>query len=112
MIEVKLRPGVHGCIYWPLAVISLGVIPLAMKAGEKHFIARMDEDGLTTRGGKRIAWDEIERVQRTVGTVKGVRMSDELVVHTAKGRVSLPTWRAENAEEALVYFGAHSPVAP
>ncbi|WP_114952602.1 hypothetical protein [Sphingosinicella terrae] len=111
MLEVKLRPGVHGCIYWPLAVISLGLIPLAMKSAEKHFIARMDEEGLWTRGGRRIAWGEIERLERTVGKVQGIKMSDEVLVFTRQGRVSLPMWRMENMEEALVYFGAHSPVA-
>ena len=111
MVEVKLRPGVHGCIFWPLAIMSLGLIPLAMRMGEKHFIARMDDSGFETRGGTRVAWSEIEHVQRTVGKVQGMKMSDELLVFTAKGRASLPTWRIENGEEALAFFANHAPPA-
>ena len=109
MIEVRLRPGVPGCITIPLAIMTLGLVPLLMRRGERHFIARMDAEGFETRGGTRIAWNEVERVQRTVGKVQGMKMSDELVLHTGKGRASLPTWRAENAEEALAYLQHHLP---
>jgi hypothetical protein len=111
MVEVQLRPGVHGCVTLPLAVMSLGLVPLLMRLGERHFIARMDESGLETRGGTRIAWNEIERVQRTVGKVQGMKMSDELLVFSPKGRASLPVWRTENAEEALAFFLGHAPQA-
>ena len=90
MVEVKLRPGVHGCVTLPLAILSLGLIPLLMRKGEQHFIAHMDEQGFTTRGGLRVAWSEVERVQRTVGKVQGMKMSDELLVFSPKGRASLP----------------------
>jgi hypothetical protein len=109
MVEVELRPGVHGCVTLPLAIMTLGLVPLLMRMGEKHFIARMDEQGFETRGGLRVAWSEIERVQRTVGKVQGMKMSDELVVFTSKGRVSLPVWRTENAGEALAWFTSHAP---
>ena len=109
MVEVQLRPGVHGCIFWPLAILSLGLVPLAMRLGERHFIARMDEAGFETRGGTRFAWSDVERVQRTVGKVQGVQMSDELIVYTKRGRASLPSWRIVNGEDALSYFLAHAP---
>jgi len=109
MVEVRLRPGVPGCITISLAIMSLGLVPLLMRKGERHFIAQMDEEGFETRGGTRIAWSEVERVQRTVGKVQGMKMSDELVLYTGKGRVSLPTWRTENADEALTFFQAHAP---
>ena len=109
MVEVQLRPGVHGCIFWPLAILSFGLVPLAMRLGERHFIARMDEQGFETRGGARFAWSDVQRVQRTVGKVQGVQMSDELIVFTGKGRASLPSWRISNGEESLAYFLAHAP---
>jgi hypothetical protein len=109
MVEVRLRPGVPGCVTVPLAIMTLGLVPLLMRKGERHFIARMDEEGFETRGGTRIAWSEVERVQRTVGKVQGMKMSDELVLHTRKGRASLPTWRTVNADEALAYFQSHAP---
>ncbi len=38
-------------------------------------------------------------------------MSDELLVHTSAGRFSLPTWRIDNAGEALAYFAGKEPKA-
>ena len=37
MVEVQLRPGVHGCIFWPLAILSLGLVPLAVIPGMHAF---------------------------------------------------------------------------
>ena len=110
-MEVRLRPAVPGCVTVPLAILSLGLIPLMTRRAERHFIARMDDQGFETRGGRRIAWSEVERVQRTIGKVRGVELSDELLVYTSKGRFSLPTWRIDNAEEALAYLVSHEPRA-
>ena len=111
MIEVQLRPAVPGCVTIPLALLSLGLIPLMTRRAERHFIARMDDAGFETRGGKRIAWSEVERVQRAIGKVQGVEMSDELILFTPRGRASLPVWRMENAGEAVAYLVAHEPRA-
>lgn len=108
-MEVELKPGVPGCVFLPLAVISLGLVPLAMRLGERHFIARMDDDGFVTRGGTRIAWREVTGVQRVVGKVKGVALSDEFQLRTARGKASLPVWRARNGEEAMNYLLARLP---
>ena len=39
----------------------------------------------------------------------GATMSHELLLHTPHGRVSLPLWRAENADAARAYLMAHLP---
>jgi hypothetical protein len=36
-------------------------------------------------------------------------LSDEYLLQSPKGRVSLPTWRAENAQEAVDYLFQHLP---
>jgi hypothetical protein len=37
VIEVQLRPGVSGCVTVPLGCLTLGLVPLLMRQGEKHF---------------------------------------------------------------------------
>ena len=49
MIDVQLRPGVSGCVTVPLGCMTLGLFPLLRKMGERHFILRMDDDGVETR---------------------------------------------------------------
>ena len=108
-MEIDLRPPMHGCLLALVTVMTLGLYPLLRKMGEGHFIRRMDEAGFETPGGKRFAWSEVRRVQRMVGKVQGVALSDELILFTDRGRASLPAWRAANAEAAVDYLLRHAP---
>ena len=106
-MEVDLQPPMNGCLIALVTVLTFGLYPLLRNMGEKHFIRRMDEAGFETGGGVRVAWDEVRRVERTVGKVQGVALSDELVLHTDKGRASLPSWRAANAGQAEKFLLRH-----
>ena len=108
-MEIDLRPPMNGCLLALVTVLTLGLYPLLRRMGEGHFIRRMDETGFETRAGKRFAWNDVRRVQRTLGKVQGVALSDELVLFTDQGRASLPTWRAGNAEGAVDYLLRHAP---
>jgi hypothetical protein len=103
-MDVMLKPPFGGCLMVFVIVITLGTYPLLRRFGERHFIARMDDEGVETRGGKRVAWTDVTHVQRVVGKVQGVQMSDEYVVKSTRGRLSLPLWRTTNGAEALDYF--------
>jgi len=108
-MDVDFKPPMNGCLMALVTVLTLGLYPLLRRMGEQHFIRRMDEEGFETRGGARFAWSEVRRVQRTVGKVQGVALSDELILFTDRGRASLPTWRAANAEAAVDYLLRHAP---
>jgi hypothetical protein len=112
VIEVQLRPGVHGCVSVPLGCLTLGLMPLLVRQGEGHFIRRMDEAGIETRSGKRAAWSEVGRVQRVRSTMGGSgSLSNELLLFVPNGRISLPLWRTVNTEESLEYLMAHLPAS-
>jgi hypothetical protein len=108
-MEIDLKPPMHGCLLALVTVLTLGLYPLLRKMGEGHFIKRMDESGFETRAGKRFAWSEVRRIQRHVGKVRGVSLSDELILFTDRGRASLPTWRAGNPEAAAQYLLSRAP---
>ena len=109
MIEVSLKRQPAGCIYWPLTVMTLGVFPLLVAMGERHFIRRMDETGLVTRGGRLIAWNEVTSIVQWKGKVEGVELSNEYILKSPKGRASLPTWRTENGAAAKAFLFQHLP---
>ena len=109
MLEVRLRRQPHGCIYWPLTLMSFGLFALVKSLGERHFIRRMDETGVETRAGKRLAWNEFTSIQRVQATMGGGALSDEYLRTSPKGRISLPLWRTENAQEARDYAFRHLP---
>lgn len=103
-MEVKLRPPLHGCLIAILIVITWGIYPLLRRLGERHFIRRMDDQGVETRSGKCIAWSEFTHITRVVGTVVGAQLSNECILKSKNGNVSLPLWRVENADDALDYM--------
>jgi hypothetical protein len=110
MIEVRLRPGVPGCVTVPLAIMTLGLVPLADAQGA-NVISSL---GWTSKGSRPAAARTSPGARSSASSarwakVQGMKMSDELVLYTRKGRVSLPTWRTENADEALAFFQAHAP---
>src|SRR5262249_18813087 len=112
VIEVQLRPGVHGCVTVPLGCLTLGLVPLLTRQAEGHFIRRMDEAGVETANGKRYIWSEfgrIERVRSRMGSTSSGSLSDEYLIYAQKGRVSLPLWRTLNASEASDYLLSHLP---
>jgi hypothetical protein len=89
--------------------MSFGLVPLLISMGERHFIRHMDAAGVITRGGKHIAWNEFTGISRTKGTMEGIVLSDEYLLQSARGKVSLPAWRAENAKEAMDFLLRHLP---
>lgn len=93
-MEIVLRPAPMGCLRTGLGIMSLGLIPLLLRRQEGRFIRVMDDAGFETRGGKRITWAEVTAVERVQGRMNNAVLSDELVLRTRQGAVSLPLWRA------------------
>lgn len=107
--EVDLRPPFHGCLVAFATVFSLGLYPLFRHYAEGRFIRRMDDQGLETRAGKRVAWSELTSARRTAVSMHGVGLSDEVLLESKRGRVSLPLWRIDRAEEAFAFLSRRLP---
>jgi hypothetical protein len=108
-MEVGLRPPFGGCLMVGLAVMTLGLYPLLRRWMERRFIARMDDQGFETRGGERVSWGEVTRIEHRIGEVSGAKLSDEYLVSHPKGRSSLALWRAPDANAALDYMIQRAP---
>jgi hypothetical protein len=100
----------------PLGCLTLGLVPLLMRRNQGHFVRRMDEQGVETRSGKRIAWSEFTKITRVRGGsgMPGqgkptVVYSDEYLMESPRGRVSVPLWRTVNFEEVRQFTLSHVP---
>ena len=71
MIEVDLRAATPGCVRYPLGCMTLGLVPLLTRNAEGRFIRRMDDAGVETRRGKRIAWSAFTKATRMSSTMGG-----------------------------------------
>lgn len=102
-MEVKLRSSIPGCIYWPCTIVTLGLFPLLVRGAEGHFPRTVDDEGITTRSGKRYAWSDFTRVERVKVRVEGIQASDEYLLYSKKGKVSLHLGRMIDAQQVVDY---------
>lgn len=68
-MEVRLNKTIPGCVYALCTLWTLGLFPLFLRYTEHVFPKQLDDEGLVTRGGTRIAWKDFTRVQKI--TTKG-----------------------------------------
>lgn len=103
-MDVTLRPPMHGCLIALISVWTLGLYPLLRRMGERHFVRRMDDTGVVTRGGRQIRWEDLTSVRHAVTQVKGFKTSEEYLLEAPKGKASLPVWRTANPGELRDYM--------
>jgi hypothetical protein len=85
-----------------LGVFTLGVAPLAIKMKERSWPRLVDEQGLVTRSGSRIAWEEFTRAVKVVTNVQGT-VTERYDLTSPKGVVSIVPHRLQDGMEVLEY---------
>jgi hypothetical protein len=102
-MEVKLLPRPVGCLWIPMQIMTLGLLTLVLRSAEGKFPRRMDEQGVETRGGKRIGWAEVTSVQRRRYVMGPKTIAEEVIFSSPKGRFSIHSRRLANHEELAQY---------
>jgi hypothetical protein len=106
-MEVRVIPQ-SGCMNIVLGVFTLGIAPLAIKMKERSWPKIVDEQGLETRGGKRIAWNEFTKFEKVVTNVQGT-VTTRYDLHSPQGLVSLVIYRLEDGQKVLDYVWERLP---
>jgi hypothetical protein len=108
-MEVKVIP-LGGCMQVFLGVMTLGVAPLAIYLQMRSWPSLVDEQGLVTRGGKRIAWQEFTKITRVRTQVSsGGSGVEHFELKYAKGKVDVVVYRLVDGQQVLDYVSAHLP---
>jgi hypothetical protein len=102
-MEVKLLPRPVGCLWIPLQIMTLGLVTLLLRSAEGKFPRRMDEQGVETRGGKRIGWAEVTSVKKMRYAMGAKSIAEEVIFTSRKGRFSIHSRRLANYEELTRY---------
>jgi hypothetical protein len=109
-MEVKIIP-VSGCMMVFLGVMTLGIAPLAQWIMQKSWPKLVDEQGLVTRGGSRIAWGEFTKAVKVLTRV--TRGSSAATEHyelfSPKGKVVVAAYRLENGAAVTDYVWQRLP---
>jgi hypothetical protein len=108
-MEVKIIP-VSGCIQIFLGVFTLGVAPLAGWMSQRTWPKSVDEQGLTTRGGTQIAWDDFTKVTKVVTRIGRTSATTEhYELRGSQGKVVLAPYRLENGTQVFDYIWRQLP---
>lgn len=108
-MEVHVLP-LSGCTMFLLGVFTLGIAPIAIKLKERNWPKRVDEQGLLTRGGKFIAWNEFTRIEKVITRIQGSSVTTERYdLHSPKGKVSIVVHRLVDGDKVLQYVWERLP---
>lgn len=109
-MDVKVKK-ISGCVLVFLACATLGVSAIAQWILQRSWPRKVDDEGLETRGGKRIAWNEFTKSVRVFTHVS--RTSSAGTVHfelfSPKGRVIVAPYRLEDGDAVLNYIWQRLP---
>ena len=108
-MDVKIIP-VSGCIQIFLGVFTLGVAPLAGWLSQRTWPQSVDEQGLTTRGGTRIAWDEFTNVTKVITRIgRTSTKTEHYELSGSKGKVVVAPYRLESGAQVFDYIWRRLP---
>jgi len=109
-MDVKIIP-LSGCLQVVLAVLTLGVASLAKFIQEKSWPKRVDDQGLTTRGGKQIAWSEFTKMKlvNTYINSSSSPATQHYELASGKGKVVVAPYRLENGDQVMEYIYTRLP---
>lgn len=108
-MEVRVLP-MSGCMMLFLGVFTLGIAPITIKLKERNWPKRVDEQGLLTRGGKFIAWNEFSKVEKVITKLEGSGITTERYdLYSPKGTVSIVAYRLVDGDKILQYVWERLP---
>jgi hypothetical protein len=108
-MEIKIKP-VSGCLQIVLGVFTFGVAPLAAWLNERKWPKSVDEQGLTTRGGTRIAWDEFTNIKKVITRIGRTSTTTEhYELSGSKGKIVVAPYRLENGTQVFEYIWRRLP---
>lgn len=108
-MNVKIAP-LSSCMQVFLSVVTLGVFPLMKWLNERRWPKSVDEQGLTTRGGTHIAWNEFTRATNVITNIgRTGAQTEHYELNSPKGKVVVAAYRLENGAQVFEYIWQHLP---
>ena len=108
-MEVKIKP-VPGCANIFLSVVTLGVYPLMAWLNLWNWPKSVDEQGLVTHSGSRIAWQDFTKITKVFTTMnRGAVRTEHYELRHAGSKVIVAEYRLENGAQVVDYIWRHLP---
>ena len=108
MLEVRTRDR-KGCLWLTGNVLSLGVLPLVMRANERQLPAQLTDTEMVLRNGKRIPWGDFTRAESLKVYLGSAYVGTRWVLKHRGGKVMLGTERLEDSDRVMEFILRHLP---
>lgn len=105
-VVVKLSAGYYLAIAFFCAMWGLGLI-LHFLVNNRVFPRILDEEGITTRSGKRHLWTDLvnwERHRLVAGGSGGFRITGNITLFFKTGKVLIGSFPIQNLNEVIVFL--------
>jgi hypothetical protein len=108
-MDVRIKP-LSGCMQIFLGVMTLGVAPLMTWLNERNWPKSLDEQGLVTRGGFQINWNEFTKITKVITNIgRTGAKTEHYELRHPKGKVIVAVYRLENGSQVFDYIWGHLP---
>jgi hypothetical protein len=108
-MEVKII-SMGGCFNIILSVLTLGVYPLAAWINARSWPKSVDEAGLVSRGGRRIAWNEFTGIKKVITQIgRGGGTTEHYELKYPKGKIVVAAYRLVDGDRLLDYIWQRLP---
>jgi hypothetical protein len=108
-MQVKVVP-VNGCANVFLSLVTLGVYPLMAWLNLRGWPQAVDEQGLVTRAGTKIAWNEFTKITKVITRIgRTSATTTHYELQSPKGKVVVAPYRLKDGDKVFDYVWQHLP---
>ncbi len=108
-MDVKIK-AVPGCMQFFLAVVTLGIYPLMAWLNLRNWPKSLDDQGLVTRAGTRIAWSAFTKITKVITDIqRGAAKTEHFELTYPKGKVIVAPYRLEDGGQVFDYVWQRLP---
>lgn len=104
-MDVEIKP-LSGCMVVTLGILTLGLFPVFNWFNTRSWPKLLDEQGLVTRKGTRIPWDQVTKFRKVVTSMRGAT-TEHYEMFSPQGKVVVVDYRLVNGGEVLDYIWEH-----
>jgi len=108
-MQVEVKP-IPGCANIFLSLVTLGIYPLMAWLNLRGWPHAVDEQGLVTRAGSKIAWNEFTKITKVITRIgRTGATTTHYELQSPKGKVVVAPYRLEDGDKVFDYVWQHLP---
>jgi hypothetical protein len=98
-----------GCLWTAGGVLSLGLMPLLLRAHERQLPATLTDEEMVLRNGKRIPWSQFTGATGTKVYLEKTYVGTRWILKHPGGKVVIQTNQIHDPDQVMEFIMSHLP---